>query len=177
MTALRRPARAKVRQALDARRTRAVALDLLARKAWTRRDLTGRLRRRGAPPEVAEVVVAELEARGYVDDRAFAAVWAESRARDRSLGRERLREELLARGIARPRVEAAIARAFEDTDELTRAHGAAVRRLATLRCRAPDLAARRLHDYLRRRGYPGDVVRRVLRAVCRDTALEEAAYP
>jgi regulatory protein len=177
VTALRRPARAEVRQALDARRARAVALDLLARKAWTRRDLTGRLRRRGAPPEVAEAVVAELEARGYVDDHAFAAVWAESRARDRSLGRERLREELRARGIARPLVEAAIARAFEDTDELTQAHGAAVRRLATLRCRAPDQAARRLHDYLRRRGYPGDVVRQVLRAVCCDAVPDGPAEP
>jgi regulatory protein len=159
---------------LDARRARAVALDLLARKPWSRRDLTGRLRRRGAPPDVADAVVAELEARGYVDDRAFAAAWAESRARGRSLGRARLREELRARGVARPLIEAAIARAFEDTDELTRAQGAAVRRLVALRRRAPDQAVRRLHDYLRRRGYPGDVVRQVLRTVCRGAVPEDA---
>jgi regulatory protein len=126
---------------------------------------------------VADAVVAELEARGYVDDRAFAAVWAESRARGRSLGRERLREELRARGVARPLVEAAIVRAFEDTDELTRALAAARRRLAGLRRQDPAQAARRLHDYLRRRGYPGDVVRQVLRAVCRETVLEDAAEP
>jgi regulatory protein len=124
---------------------------------------------------VADAVVAELEARGYVDDRAFAAIWAESRARGRSLGRERLREELRARGVARPLVDAAIARAFEDTDELTRAQAAAMRRLAALRRQDPIRATRRLHDYLRRRGYPGDVVRQVLRAVCRDAAPEGAA--
>jgi regulatory protein len=151
-----------------------VALDLLARKPWTRQELTGRLRRRGAPPDVAEAVVAELEARGYVDDRAFAAAWAESRARGRSFGRQRLRGELRARGVARPLVEAALDRAFEDTSELARAQVAAVRRLAILRRRAPDQAARRLHDYLRRRGYPGDVVRQVLWALCRD-AVPEAA--
>ncbi len=151
-----------------------MALDLLARKPWTRQALTGRLRRRGAPPDVAEAVVAELEARGYVDDRAFAAAWAESRARGRSFGRQRLRGELRARGVARPLVEAAIDRAFEDTSELARAQVAAVRRLAILRRRAPDQAARRLHDYLRRRGYPGDVVRQVLWALCRD-AVPEAA--
>jgi regulatory protein len=167
----------RARPTLEARRARAVALDLLARKPWTRRDLLGRLRRRGAPPDVAEAVVAELEARGYVDDRAFAVVWAESRARDRSLGRERLRQELRARGVARPLVEAAIARAFEDTDEPSRARAAAVRRLATLRRRAPDRAPRRLHDYLRRRGYPEDVVRQVLRAVCGDAAPEGIAGP
>jgi regulatory protein len=117
---------------------------------------------------VAEAVVADLEARGYVDDRAFAAAWAESRARGRSYGRQRLREELRARGVAKPLIEAAIDRAFADTSELGRAQLAAARRLAILERRAPDQAPRRLHDYLRRRGYPGDVVRQVLRALCRE---------
>jgi regulatory protein len=126
---------------------------------------------------VAEAVVAELEARGYVDDRAFAAAWAESRARDRSFGRQRLRQELVGRGVARPLVEAAIDHAFEGADELARALVAAARRLAVLRRRAPDQAIRRLHDYLRRRGYSGDVVRQVLRQICRDTVPDEAADP
>jgi regulatory protein len=152
------------RPVLDAPRARAVALDLLARKPWTRRDLARRLRRRGAPADVAGAVVADLETRGYVNDGAFAAAWAESRARGRGFGRERLRQELLARGIARPLAEAAIARAFEETDELARAQLAATRRLAALRG-APDRTIRRLHDYLRRRGYPGEVVRQVLLAV------------
>jgi regulatory protein len=154
-----------------------VALDLLARKPWTRRDLTARLRRRGAPPDIADTVVAELEARGYVDDRAFAAVWAESRARSRSFGRQRLQEELRARGVARPLVETALAFAFEDTSELVRAQAAGARRLAMLRRRAPEQAPRRLHDYLRRRGYPADVVRQVLRTLCRDGAVEELSEP
>jgi regulatory protein len=158
---------------LDARRARAVALDLLARRPWSRRDLARRLRRRGAPADVADTVVADLEARGYVDDRAFATVWAESRARDRGLGPARLRQELLARGIARPLVDLAITRAFEETDELTRARIAATRRLAALGRHPPERAARRLHDYLRRRGYPGEVVRQVLRTVCRAAVPEE----
>ena len=121
--------------------------------------------------------MADLEGRGYVDDRAFATAWAESRARGRSFGRQRLREELRARGVAKPLIEAAIDRAFEDTSELGRAQLAAVRRLAILRRRAPDQAARRLHDYLRRRGYPGDVVRQVLRTLSRDADLEGAPEP
>jgi regulatory protein len=161
------------RLVLDPRRTRAVALDLLARKPWTRRELARRLRRRGAPADVAGAVVAELEVRGYVDDRAFAATWAESRARGRGLGRQRLRQELLARGITRPLAEAAIAGAFAETDEVTRATRVATRRLAVLRRGAPERTGRRLHDYLRRRGYSVEVVRQVLRAVCKDTLPDE----
>lgn len=150
-----------------------MGLELLARKAWTRHELRQRLCRRGAPAEVAEALVADFEGRGYLDDRAFAATWAESRARGRAAGSHRLREELVRKGIARPLVEEAVRRAFEETDELTRARAAAARRWPLLQAAAsrrragdrggPDPAARRLQDYLTRRGYPPAVVRRVIR--------------
>jgi regulatory protein len=159
-------ARAGAERILDARRARAVALALLSRKAWTRRELQARLRRRGAPAETAAEVVADLEARGYVDDRAFAAAWAESRARGRGFGSRRLAHELTAKGVARPLVEAAVRGAFAETDEVAGARAAAARRLPALRRTAPDQAARRLGAYLLRRGFPGDVVRRVVRETC-----------
>ncbi len=121
--------------------------------------------------------MADLETRGYVDDRAFATTWAEVRARERAVGRERLREELAVRGVARPIVEAAIARAFTETDELARARDAARRRMTALQHAAPDRAARRLHDYLRRRGYPEDVVRQVLRALGSEAVPDAQADP
>lgn len=164
--ARRRAARAGSERVLDARQARAVALDLLSRKAWTRRELRQRLRRRGAPDAVAEAVVADLESRGYLDDRAFARTWAESRARSRSVGSRRLSEELVAKGVARPLVEEAVRAAFAETDEATRARAAAERRLPLLRRVAPELAARRLGAYLLRRGFPGDVVRRTVRETC-----------
>ena len=164
--AFRRTGHTVARPPLDGRRARTVALDLLARKPWTRRDLAARLRRRGAPLDVAEAVVADLEARGYVDDRAFAAAWAESRARGRALGSRRLAHELTAKGVARPLVEAAVRDVFAETDEATRARAAAARRLPSLRRTAPEQAARRLGAYLLRRGFPGDVVRRTVREAC-----------
>ena len=166
----RRAARAGTERVLDAGRARAVALDLLSRKAWTRRDLVTRLRRRGAPAEVAGAVVADLEARGYVDDRAFATAWAETRARGRGYGSRRLRQELVTRGVARPLVEAAVREAFAEADEETRARAVAARRLPLLRRAAPEQVARRLGMYLLRRGYPESLVRRVVRDAC-GTAL------
>jgi regulatory protein len=153
-------------RALDPARARAVALDLLSRRGWSRRDLARRLRRRGAAADVAEAVVADLEARGYVDDRAFAAAWAESRARGRAVGSRRLRHELRARGIDRPLVADAVRAAFAETDEEARALAAAARRLPALRGGAPEAIARRLAGYLARRGYPADVVARVVWRTC-----------
>ncbi len=111
-------------------------------------------------------MVADLEARGYVDDRAFALAWADSRARGRALGSRRLRQELLAKGVARPLVDEAVAAACGAVDEEARARAAAARRLAALGPSAPGPAARRLGAYLLRRGFSGDLVRRVVREAC-----------
>jgi regulatory protein len=138
------------------------AFDLLARKAWTRRDLAARLRRRGAPPEIAQAVVADLEARGYVDDAAFARWWAEARARGRRIGSRRLGGELRARGIPRALADAAVASAFEAVPEPERALEAARRRLPALRRGAPARLPARLRDYLLRRGYPAATVMAVV---------------
>ncbi len=156
---------------LDRPRARAVALDLLSRKAWTRRDLRERLRRRGAPEEVAEAVVADLEALGYVDDRAFALGWAE--ARGRAFGSRRLREELVRKGVTRPLVAEAVRSAFAETDEETRAREAAERRLRALGRTAPAEAGQRLWGYLLRRGFPAEVVRRVVRQTCGVVVADE----
>ncbi len=109
------------------------AFDLLARKGWSRRDLAARLLRRGAAPEIAAEIVAELEGKGYVDDDAFARWWAEARARGRRVGSVRLRGELRAQGIPPELVAAAVASAFEEIPERERALDAGRRRLSVLR--------------------------------------------
>jgi regulatory protein len=155
----------RARAVLDAPRARAVALDLLSRRAWSRRELDERLARRGAPAAVAEAVLDELQTRGYVDDGAFARAWVESRARGRRLGSRRLREELGAKGIARPLAEAALAATGVLEDEEARAHAVAARRFPAFRRADPAGAGRRLYGYLSRRGFPPAVVRRVMRRV------------
>lgn len=160
------PARApRSKRILDRKSAKAVAYDLLARKGWSRRDLTARLRRRGAPDEVAREVVAELEERGYVNDPAFARQWVEGRAR--RLGSHRLRHELSRRGIASRLAETAVSAAFREGEEAGRALELARRRLPALLRRDRKRAPVRLHDFLLRRGYPAPVVSSVVRQLCR----------
>jgi len=127
--------------------------------------LTARLRRRGAEPDVAAAVVADLAARGYVDDAAFARHWVATRA-PRGYGAARLRAELRARGVASPLIETALA-PLGRGDQLEEARRLARRRLAALTRVAPDKAAARLRDHLLRRGFPGGVVAQIVREVVR----------
>jgi len=159
----RRTARGpRERRELDAKAAKLAAFELLARKAWSARELISRLKRRGAPDDVARSVVAELTTRGYVDDAAFARFWAESRARGRRIGSRRLRQELLQKGIPRALAAIAVAAAFEESGEAARCLDAGRRRLPALLRRGSERAAPRLRDYLLRRGYPpSDVMRTV----------------
>jgi regulatory protein len=159
----RRPARGpRKRLEMDAKAARLAAFDLLARKAWSARDLTVRLKRRGAPDEIARAVAAELISRGYLDDGSFARFWADSRARGRRVGSRRLRQELLDKGIARDVAAAAVAAAFEEQSEAERCLEAGRHRMPALLRTQPGRAGARLRDYLVRRGYPlSDVMRTV----------------
>jgi regulatory protein len=162
----RRPARGpRERRELDAKAAKLAAFDLLARKSWSARELTSRLRRRGAPDELARAVVAELASRGYVDDVSFARFWAESRARGRRVGSRRLRQELLQKGIPRDVAAAAVAAAFEEAPEALRCLEAGRRRLPALLRAGRARAAPRLRDYLVRRGYPPAEVMRTVAAL------------
>jgi regulatory protein len=162
----RRPARARTRRetpALDAKAAKLAAFELLARRARSTRELSRHLGRRGAPADVARAVVAELEARGYLDDDAFARWWAQVRADRRNVGSLRLRRELAAKGIPREVVATAVEAAFEEASELDRALEAGRRRLPALLRAAPDRAPAKLAGYLLRRGYPPLLVRRVVK--------------
>jgi regulatory protein len=132
--------------------------------------MAARLRRRGAPPDVADDVVADLTARGYLDDEAFARHWVAARA-PRGYGPARLRAELRARGVDTALIEAALA-GVSDDGELERARAVARRRLPALQRGDRARAAARLRDHLLRRGYPASVVTRVVRE-CVGLRLED----
>jgi regulatory protein len=106
-------------------------------------------------------VVADLTARGYLDDAAFARHWVAART-SRGYGPARLRAELLARGVPAPLIAAALT-AGDDGSELERARAVARRRLPALQRRDRARAAARLRDHLLRRGFAAPLVARVVR--------------
>lgn len=123
--------------------------------------MSARLRRRGAPADVAASVVADLTARGYLDDAAFARQWVLSRA-PRGYGAARLRAELRQRGVAAHLIATALATLDGDA-ALEEARAVARRRMPAFKRLSAVKAGARLRDHLLRRGYSASVVSRVLR--------------
>jgi len=161
-----------VRSALDK------ASQLLARRPRSRSELRRRMLSAAMPVAAVEQALARLQEIGLVDDEAFARWWVANRSQHRPRGRIALRTELLQKGVDKD----AIALALSEVDE-----AADARRLARQRAHGyRDLDDRqleaRLGGYLRRRGFPFEVVREALesaRQALRESqsALDDEAGP
>ncbi|MBF0144241.1 MAG: regulatory protein RecX [Magnetococcales bacterium] len=105
------------------------ALALLARRPYGRRELESRLLSRGAPEAEVREVMARFEALGYLDDRAFAEAFARERLLSRGRGPERVRLELVSRGLEEGDVGAALEAALGEVDPETLARRCLEKRL------------------------------------------------
>lgn len=151
------------------------ALDLLAVRARSVRDLSIRLRRTRAAEADIAWVIERLRGQRLLDDEQYARQVARSRVVDGGVSRRGIQDLLYRRGISREQAAAAIEETLAENhlDEHAAALAAARKRLAALRSLDRPTARRRLHAFLARRGYESDVVYRVLRDVLGDR--EDAA--
>jgi regulatory protein len=136
-----------------------------ARKPRSRRLLEHEMRRRGMADAAIHEALDALEASGTVNDREVAARHLRKRAREGGFGPARLRMELLELGIPVATAEAALADAGS-------AAGGEDACLELARKRAPRYAPlnepknrNRLLQFLQRRGFEGETIRRALETV------------
>ncbi|MEM6782825.1 MAG: RecX family transcriptional regulator [Bacteroidota bacterium] len=144
-------------------RARRKALDYLSYKARTSSEVRRKLREKGFPENAIEDAVARMEDLGYLDDAAYAKAYARGRFTGRGYGPQRIRTDLLKRGLDRRHIDAALDEVAEPDDlyEAAMRHGEKRwDRLAS----EPDPRKRRkkTFDFLIRRGYDFDTARRVL---------------
>jgi regulatory protein len=82
------------------------------------------LRDKGASPAQAKQTIGRLSDLRYLNDRAYAERWIESRLARQPMGRERLKAELQARGIGEAVADQAIRESLREVDEETLARRA-----------------------------------------------------
>jgi len=142
-----------------------VAARFLGTRPRTRWELTRRLRRAGAAPDVIEATLERLAELGYVDDIAFARWWLEQRDRHAPRGRRMVEAELRQHGVPRDVIETlreAEAELPPETEE-ERARIALERHLRGRPLPADRAALQRVGMFLVRRGFDPEAVRRTLR--------------
>ncbi len=140
---------------------RAAALRLLGRREYTLAELRTRLLARGFTPDETTRALDSLVGDGLADDRRAAAAHIRTGSRIKGRGRHRLRRELDARGID-PDLSAALIAGIDEDDELAAAAAVLSRKRPAGRLTMAD--RKRLFQQLLRRGFPADIIARVMKA-------------
>lgn len=139
------------------------ALGLLAVRQRSRRELRTRLLQAGFEPEAVDAELVVLEEVGLIDDEAFARSVAEQGAGRRMQGRRAVAASLSAKGVDRGTIERALD-GLDGPGEEERAFALARSRASRLAGAPPQAAARRLTEFLARRGYAHGLARRAAAA-------------
>jgi regulatory protein len=143
----------------------AYGLRLLTYRARSEREVRDRFQQRGAPPELSDAAVERLNAGGLLDDAAFSQAWVDSRRRASPRGKRLLQRELAQKGVPRAAIDAALA---ADADEPALARAAAAKRARALAAEPAPAFARKLTDFLLRRGFDYEVAAEVVRELGRE---------
>jgi regulatory protein len=146
-----------------------LAIKFLSRQDRTVAQVEQFLASKGASPIQVEQTVRCLSDLRYLNDRAYARRWADNRLASRPSGRERLKAELQAKGIAEAVADQVMADVFREIDEEVLAH----RALEAVRRRGRRLTGLQTVHFLRRRGFSEETIDRMIR----NNDINEASCP
>jgi regulatory protein len=142
---------------------REVALNYLSYKPRTSSEVQRRLERDDYRPAVVDEVVADLEEREYLDDRSYARLYAEERFTGKGYGPYRVQRDLRKRGVSQDTIDRALDEVFDPESVRQEAMRQGEKRWPKLAYEEnARKRAKKLYDFLARRGYPFEVIKTVV---------------
>ena len=146
-------------------RARNNAYALLRQRPRSVYEIRNRLKLKGYADILIEDIVAGLERVGELNDERFARLWVESRMHMNPAGDVVLKHELKRNGISDSIIESVLAEKAEKYDEYELALSMAKDRFERLKKLDRRKATKRIYDFLLRRGFKYDNIRRVIESL------------
>jgi len=138
------------------------AYALLRQRPRSEFEIRDRLKIKGYGGEIIDFVVESLRKIGEIDDARFAKLWIESRMHLNPVGDVVLRHELKHKGVAEAIIEDVLAKKAEEYDEYDVALNMAREQFERLKKLDRRKALKRVYDFLLRRGFKYDTVRKII---------------
>ncbi len=146
----------------EIREAKDYAFKLLSYRPRSIKEIEDRLKKKDYSSRVISEVIKSLKRLKLLDDKEFVRMWLESRIKTRPLGRYRLYQELIQKGIDRDLIEETLGNYKEG--ELARE--LVQKKLKGSYRNLDNLTKeRRLYGLLKRRGFSSDTIQEVLRGV------------
>lgn len=138
------------------------AYALLRQRPRSEYEVRSRLKAKGYGQDVIERVVAGLVKAGEIDDPGFARLWMESRMDANPVGDVILRHELKLKGVSDDIIEATLRLKRDNYDERKVAFEMASERFERFKRLDRAKAAKRIYDFMARRGFKFDTIQSVI---------------
>lgn len=148
------------------------ALSLISYRARSVEEISERLSQKRFSESVISGVIEALVRAGLLDDRQFANAYIHTRMAQKPMSKRLLKKELRRKGIKDEIIQEAVENEYGDASEAEVAAQLADRRRKNLPSDKKK-AARRLSDYLRRRGFSWSVVRPIVDETVQDGREQE----
>ena len=144
-------------------KTRSIALQLISRRAWSKKELSDRLIKRGSDASAASLITEQLEEDGWLDDLAYASACIREWIRIEPASRRWLTHKLSGKGITENTATQAIDEAIGDQSEQNAATALAKLRLVKVSTLDESTQRRRVMSALQRRGFSSDTASEAIR--------------
>src|SRR5438105_4238124 len=143
------------------------ALNYLSYRPRSREEVRRYLRRKEIPPDVIEAALARLDRLDFVNDRAFAEFWIESREQFNPRGSHALKNELRMKGVERAVVDELVDDELDEQRALSAGRKKAVSLMHLAKMDYPTFR-NRLGSFLQRRGFGYQVATRTVKALWKE---------
>lgn len=151
----------KLIEADEGMRAKSCALALLSDQSYSKNQMIYQLRQRGFGAEAIDITVEDLEQLGHIKDEDFAKRWVTRRQRSKPKGKKMLAHELANQRIDRTTVERVLA-GIDQSEEADTALELARKQAKRYQSLQPEVAKRRLHGFLLRRGFDYETIQSVI---------------
>jgi len=131
-------------------------------RAKSKGELLAHLKDRGVEDDIAQAVVFRLQESGLINDREFAAAWANSRHSHKKLSKRIIAGELRQKGVAQEQIDEALD-GIDDESEYRVAFDLGFKKYNTVLHLEADIQIRRIQSLLARKGFNFSIISRVLR--------------
>ncbi len=146
----------------DLQRAKAAGLKSLSYRNRSRQEVRDYLSKKGFSPAIIQETLDYLRKLNYLNDEIFAQTWGRSRIQNKKLGKQRLRQELLSKGVDPELVGKALESLYSEVDEMQLAIETVKKKLAGLKEMDVNRKRSRIAQLLARKGFNSDTIYKIL---------------
>ena len=154
----------KLIEAAEEMRAKCCALELLSSRGYSKCEMIYQLEQEGFGSRVIDTTLEDLEQLGYIKDEEFAKKWVVRRQRSKPKGKRVLAHELADQKIDKTTIDRVIA-GIDDVVESNTALQLAQKQAKRYESLPLQVAKRRLHGFLLRRGFDYETIQSAIERV------------